>query len=155
MKLIRMIKVVADTNILLRAFVSARNVERKLINLALAGRITLYGSTVSFDEYKEKIRIDRIKTFYPKKHLSVERMENLYSSVITPIAVTTIAVPDGVCDDEDDVEFIKIALASGSKIVVTHDKHLLKIKKYEGVRFIKPEHFIDSYANARGGVLYS
>jgi len=150
-----MIRVVPDTNVLLKAFVSARNTERKLINLALAGKIALYGSPLSFDEYKEKIRIDRIKTFYPNKHLSVERMENLYSSGITLVSVSTIELPRQICDDGDDDEFIRIALASASKIVVSNDKDLLRLKQYDGIRFIGPEKFIGSYANARNGLLYA
>jgi len=149
-----MIKIVPDTNVLLKGFVSARNQERKLINLALAGKVVLYGSLVSFEEYKEKIQIDRIKAFYPNKHLSVERMENLYTSVVTLVATETINLPESVCDDEDDEEFIRIALACGGKIVISHDKDLLRIKKHDEIRFIKPEVFIGSYAQARGGLLY-
>ena len=149
-----MIRVVPDTNVLLKGFVSARNQERKLINLALAGKLVLYGSPATFEEYKEKIRIDRIKAFYPNKHLSVERMENLYSSVVTLIPTSTINLPDGTCDDPDDEEFIRVALASGSKLVISLDKDLLRIKQHDGIRFIKPEVFISSFANARGGALY-
>ena len=149
-----MIRVVPDTNVLLKGFVSARNQERKLINLALAGKVVLYGSPDTFKEYKEKIRIDRIKAFYPNKHLSVERMENLYSSVVTLISTSTINLPERTCDDPDDEEFIRVALASGSKLVVSLDKDLLRIKQHEDVRFIKPEVFISSFTSARGGALY-
>ncbi|HPF30820.1 MAG TPA: putative toxin-antitoxin system toxin component, PIN family [Candidatus Saccharibacteria bacterium] len=149
-----MIKLVLDTNVLLRGFVSARNGERKILNLALSGRVAIYGSNESFSEYKEKIRIDRIMNFYPNKHLSVERMENLYTSVISLVPTNTINLGGQISVDPDDDEFIKIAIASRSNIVLSHDKHLLKLKTYDNIRFIKPDKFIEVYTKARGGVLY-
>lgn len=150
-----MIKIVLDTNVLLKGFVSARNGERKILNLALGGKVVIYGSDESFAEYKEKIRIDRIKAFYPNKHLSVERMENLYTSAISLLATSAVDLGGQVSDDPDDDEFIKIAMASGSKLVISNDKDLLRLKRHGDIRFIKPEKFLEAYARARGGKLYS
>lgn len=150
-----MIKIVLDTNVLLKGFVSARNGERKILNLALSGKVVIYGSTESFSEYKEKIQIDRIKAFYPNKHLSVERMENLYTSAISLVATNTVDLGGQISDDPDDDEFIKIAVASGSKIVISNDKDLLRLKAHNDIRFMKPEKFLDAYTTVRGGKLYS
>ncbi|HMR72847.1 MAG TPA: putative toxin-antitoxin system toxin component, PIN family [Candidatus Saccharibacteria bacterium] len=150
-----MIKLVLDTNILLKGFVSARNCERKILNLAMAGKVVIYGSVESFSEYKEKIQIDRIKAFYPNKHLSEERMENLYTSAISLVATSTIDLGGQISDDPDDDEFIKIAVASGSKIVISNDKDLLRLKTHEEIRFIKPNKFLEAYTRMRGGKLYS
>ncbi len=150
-----MIKLVLDTNVLLKGFVSARNGERKILNLAMAGKVVIYGSIESFSEYKEKIKIDRIKAFYPNKHLSEERMENLYTSAISLVSTHTVDLGGQVSDDPDDDEFIKIAIASGSKIVISNDKDLLRLKTHGDIRFIKPEKFLDAYIKARGGKFYS
>ena len=50
-----------------------------------------------------------------------------------------------ICDDPDDNKFISCALASKSKIIVSGDKHLLKISGYEGIQMLKPRKFTDKY----------
>ena len=50
-----------------------------------------------------------------------------------------------VCEDPDDNMFISCALASKSKIIVSGDKHLLKISGYQNIVVLKPRDFIDKY----------
>ena len=50
-----------------------------------------------------------------------------------------------VCEDPDDDKFIACALASGSKVIISGDKHLLKISGYQGIQVLKPRAFIDQY----------
>jgi putative PIN family toxin of toxin-antitoxin system len=50
-----------------------------------------------------------------------------------------------VCDDPDDDKFIACALASKSKVIVSGDKHLLKVSGFRGIRVITPREFIGGY----------
>ena len=50
-----------------------------------------------------------------------------------------------VCDDPDDDKFIACALAGKSKLIVSGDKHLLKVSGFRGVRILKPREFVDTY----------
>jgi putative PIN family toxin of toxin-antitoxin system len=50
-----------------------------------------------------------------------------------------------ICEDPDDNKFISCALASKSKIIVSGDKHLLKINGYKGIQVLKPREFTDKY----------
>ena len=50
-----------------------------------------------------------------------------------------------VCDDPDDNKFMECAIASNSKIIVSGDKHLLKVSGYQGIKVLKPREFVDSY----------
>ena len=52
---------------------------------------------------------------------------------------------EGVCDDPDDDKFLACALASGSRIIVTGDKHLLKASGYEEIEIVKPRNFAENY----------
>ncbi len=49
------------------------------------------------------------------------------------------------CEDPDDNKFIECAIASNSKIIVSGDKHLLKISGYQGISVLKPRDFMDNY----------
>jgi putative PIN family toxin of toxin-antitoxin system len=50
-----------------------------------------------------------------------------------------------VCEDPDDDKFIACALASGSTVIISGDKHLLKVSGYEGIEVMKPRGFVDKY----------
>ena len=52
-----------------------------------------------------------------------------------------------VSEDPDDDMFISCALSCGCKIIVSGDKHLLKISGYENIEVLKPRMFIDTYLN--------
>ena len=50
-----------------------------------------------------------------------------------------------VCGDPDDDKFIACALASKCKIIVSGDKHLLKVSGFRGIKVVKPAEFVDEY----------
>ena len=52
-----------------------------------------------------------------------------------------------VCEDPDDNKFIECAIASDTKIIVSGDKHLLKITGYQGITVFKPREFFYRYLN--------
>jgi predicted nucleic acid-binding protein len=55
-----------------------------------------------------------------------------------------------VCEDPDDDKFIACALASGCKVIVSGDKHLLKVSGFGGIRVLRPRAFIDEYLSQVG-----
>jgi putative PIN family toxin of toxin-antitoxin system len=57
--------------------------------------------------------------------------------------VETEGISVTVCEDPDDNMFIECAIASNSKIIVSGDKHLLRISGYQGIDVVKPRDFID------------
>ena len=50
-----------------------------------------------------------------------------------------------VCDDPDDNKFMECAIASNSKIIISGDKHLIKVSGYQGIKVLRPREFVDSY----------
>jgi predicted nucleic acid-binding protein len=42
-------------------------------------------------------------------------------------------------------KFFACALASESKIIISGDKHLLKVSGYQGIEVLKPRDFVDKY----------
>ena len=56
-----------------------------------------------------------------------------------------LRLTEPVCDDSDDDKFIACALASKCKIIVSGDKHLLKVSGFRGIKVAKPAEFVDKY----------
>ena len=54
-------------------------------------------------------------------------------------------LPEAVCDDPDDDKFLTCALACKSKVIVSGDKHLLRVSGFQGIQIIKPREFVDTY----------
>jgi len=50
-----------------------------------------------------------------------------------------------VCDDPYDNKFMECAIASNSEIIISGDKHLLKVSGYQGITVLKPREFVDNY----------
>jgi len=54
-------------------------------------------------------------------------------------------LPETVTDDPDDDKFLACAIASKSKIIVSGDKHLLKVNGFREIKIIRPRDFVDTY----------
>jgi predicted nucleic acid-binding protein len=54
-------------------------------------------------------------------------------------------MPGPVCDDPDDDKFIACAIAAKCKMIVSGDKHLLKVSGFKGIGVIRPREFVDKY----------
>lgn len=50
-----------------------------------------------------------------------------------------------VCDDPDDDKFFACAIAGDANLVISGDKHLLKMSGYQGIKVVKPRQFVDEY----------
>lgn len=54
-------------------------------------------------------------------------------------------MPEPVCEDPEDDKFIACALASGCRVIVSGDKHLLRMSGFGGIEVMRPREFIDQY----------
>ena len=51
-------------------------------------------------------------------------------------------LPKPVCSDPNDDKFLACAIVSGSRIIVSGDKYLLKVSGYQGIEILKLHEFI-------------
>lgn len=54
-------------------------------------------------------------------------------------------VPPDACEDSKDLCFLAGALGGGAKIIVSGDKHLLKVSGFRGIRIMRPKAFVEEY----------
>lgn len=54
-------------------------------------------------------------------------------------------MPEPVCQDPEDDKFIACAVASGCKVIVSGDKHLLDVSGFGGIIVMIPGKFIEKY----------
>jgi len=63
-----------------------------------------------------------------------------HAKVYKPIKLT-----EPVCEDPDDDKFIACALSSDCGVIISGDKHLLRVSGYRGIEVLKPREFMDRY----------
>jgi uncharacterized protein len=54
-------------------------------------------------------------------------------------------LPESLCKDPDDDKFIACALAGRCRVIVSGDRHLLKVSGFRGLTVMSPRRFIDGY----------
>ena len=52
-------------------------------------------------------------------------------------------------EDLADNKFLECAIAGGCEVIVSGDKHLLKMSEFHGVKILKPRDFLDKYLNSK------
>lgn len=79
-----------------------------------------------------------------RKPLSLEEIAD-WASLIAEMAVLVALTLklDVVKEDKDDNKFIEAAIEGDADYIVSQDKHLLKLKEFNGIKIINPEEFLE------------
>lgn len=150
-----MIRVVPDTNIMLSGLFGAPSPSRQLLNLALAKKVVLYGSEETFKEFCEKINMPRVQKFWKRQIYTPEKLKLDYRALVKMVEpFELLEGVDIVTRDPDDNIYFRVAKASKSKIVVSGDKDVLSVKKYDGIVAVTVRNFIDSFSKQASSKIY-
>jgi len=132
------VKVILDTNVLLSGIFFS-GPPYVILKAWQEGKIEIIVSEDIIAEYQRVA--EELSQQFPS--VDIERILELLT-IHTEI-VDTKNFQATVCEDPDDNKFISCALAGKSKIIVSGDKHLLKISGHEGIQVLKPREFTDKY----------
>jgi predicted nucleic acid-binding protein len=125
------LKVVLDTNVVLCGFFFG-GVPGRLLKAWNTGRIEVILSASILAEYKEAAAV--LETKYGGSEF-----------------VAPDHLDEAVSADPDDDKFLACARASGVRVIVSGDKHLLEVRGWEGIEVVKPRAFSDRYLADREG----
>jgi len=128
-------KIVLDTNVLVSGiFFSGPPAD---ILLAWSrGKFRLVLSPEILDEYT------RVSTELADKFPDIDIRRILDLVVVRSEVCSPAALPQQVCEDPHDDKFFAAALDSRAKIIISGDKHLLRISGYQGVSVLTPRQFL-------------
>lgn len=130
-----MLRVTADTNIYVSAFaIGGKPLE--LLQLANVGQIELAVSDAILDEITRVLA--RSKFGWSAERIAEAR------AVVSSLArnVTPSQSLDIVKDDPADNKILECAVESGTLVIVSGDKHLLRLKSYGGIRIMTVSEFL-------------
>ena len=132
----KIIRVVLDTNILISALLFKGELTR-MVGLWQRGKMIPVISKETFDELRTVLE-------YPKFSLSRAEIKSLIEQEILPFfeVVNVSKHVKGACRDPGDDKFISCAISANADYIVTGDKDLSDLKKYQSVRIIHASDFI-------------
>ncbi len=125
-------KVVFDTNVLISATLWDNSVAQKFLFKCIRENIQIFSSQEIIEEYKRILERD---FGYNEPEIG-EILERVFQFIILVIPCEKVNV---VKEDSADNKIIECALESRAEYILSYDKHLLKLKEYQGIKIIKPE----------------
>ena len=134
------VKVVFDTNVWISIFMEKRLKDEFS---RIKQDLTVYVS--------EDIGLEVSKVLqYPKISEILRKTGIREKDVLRILAVNSKRVEPKVKlhvinEDEEDNKILECALAAGADIIVSGDKHLLKLGKFRKTRILTPREFFDSF----------
>jgi len=131
-------KIVLDTNVFISG-IFFHGPPAQILDAWKKSKIQIVLSKEIIDEYQ------RVAKALAEKFPEID-----ISSIIDLIAIhAEIFETEGIevfeCEDPDDNKFIECAIASKTKLIVSGDKHLLKISGYREIVVHNPRNFVDLY----------
>jgi len=132
------VKVVLDTNVFVSG-VFFNGPPFSILQAWRAGKIQLVISAEILEEYR------RVGEILAGEHPAIDLRPILDYVVQNTVIFSVAPLPESVCEDPDDDKFLACALASGSNLIVSGDKHLLKVSGNLKITVLKPRAFLDKY----------
>ena len=133
-----MIRVVADTNVYISGFVFGGRIS-EVLELAQEGKIVLFVSEPILNELEAVLR----RKFQWPEEQRRRALGNVlqFTHLILP-EISLSAVPE----DPADNRILECAVEAEADVLVTGDRHLLKLKRFGGIQIVSPALFLDSKA---------
>ena len=138
MKIVLDLKVVMDTNVFVSG-VFFSGPPYQILRAWQSGEFELVVSQEILDEYR------RVGEILADERPNID-LNPILTFVLEHAKVYKPAkLKEPVCEDPDDDKFFACALASGSRVIISGDKHLLKVSGYQRIEVLKPRQFVDRY----------
>jgi putative PIN family toxin of toxin-antitoxin system len=129
-------KVVADTNVIVSALFWRGN-ESKIIDLVEKGKIKLFTSVALLDELKKVLGYERFG-------LGEKTVDDNVKYILT---ISEISSPKRrlkiIREDPADDKVLECALEGKVRYIVSGDMHLLRLRKFRGIRIIRAKELLN------------
>jgi putative PIN family toxin of toxin-antitoxin system len=134
------LRIILDTNVLLSGIFFG-GLPGRILAAWQEDRIELVLSPAILAEYHEAATALSLR--YP----TVDRDLASILALVTQTAAIVDApdLPDQVSTDAADDKFLACAIAARTPLIVSGDKHLLRLNGWAGIAVVTPRHFVDRY----------
>lgn len=136
----RLPKVVLDTNVFISGLILPKSIPSKILDLWRENKFILVASPKILQELNKALHYPKILKFYKIKEKTIKDL--IESIAKTSIVVFDEKIVEVIKEDPDDNKFLSCAISAKADFIVSGDKHLLKIKEFQGIPILKPRDFL-------------
>lgn len=133
--------IVIDTNIWISGLLW-RGPARRLLDLAESGTVTICVTYAMLLELEEVLSYERLQPRLRKLGFTPSYLASYALQLSRPYDVER-AWPPIVDEDPDDDIFLLTAVKAKARYIVSADRHLRKLKTYEGIPIIQIDDFLN------------
>ena len=128
-----------DTNVLISATFWNGDSNR-ILEKVEQKKVELIISKETLEEFAGVLGYKKIQEKIKDKNLEMKR------TVEKIVSISTIVEPHqtfkAIKDDPDDDKFLDCAVEGNAKFIISQNKHLLKLKEFNGIKIISPSEFL-------------
>jgi len=128
-------RIVVDTNVIVSALVFG-GVPRQVLDLALTGVCSFYFSRPIQAEV-ERILKEKFGWSPGEIHARARTVWNLGTEVNPQVSLAVVT------DDPDDDRILECAVAAEAKVIISGDRHLLRLASFQSIPILSPRQFLD------------
>ncbi len=132
-------RVILDTNVFISGIFFS-GPPSKILKAWADQKFQIVLSRQILDEY------GRVAEDLSSKFQSIEIMPIIELVTIHGQFVDTQGFDISVCEDPDDDKFFECAVAGECKIIISGNKHLLRLSGYKGIIVLSLRNFVDKYS---------
>jgi putative PIN family toxin of toxin-antitoxin system len=132
------LRIILDTNVFVSG-VFFTGPPYQILKAWREGRVKLIISPEILEEY------ERVGKILAEEFSSINLQPILDFVTIKAEIIPAERLSERVSDDPDDDKFLACAISANSKIVISGDRHLLKVSGFRGIKVMKPRPFVDDY----------
>lgn len=133
-------RVVVDANVIISALIANKPCLPLLIYEDLIKQKFINVTSVEILEELEEVANRRdIISLHKLSSSDVNKIINNIAELSVVVSATKII--EVIKEDPDDDKFLACAVESKASYIVSGDNHLLKLKKYEGIKIVNPREF--------------
>lgn len=129
-------KVVLDTNILISAFVFPGGTPEAIYRLAIEAQLELVTSPALLAEF-HRILVEKFGWEAPMADLAVAQVARIGTVVRPPRQIRVVT------DDPADDRVLEAAGEGRAEVVVSGDRHLLRLRAWRGIRIVTAAALLD------------
>jgi putative PIN family toxin of toxin-antitoxin system len=130
-------RIVADTNVIVSALVFG-GLPRRIFELSEAGAYEFFYSPNIQDE---TYRVLKEKFLWEERRLA-SYLADFWKTGFSVVPAQRIEV---VTEDPDDDRILECALCAQADVIVSGDRHLLKVGRFGPIRILSPRQFLNVY----------
>lgn len=137
-----MLRAVLDTNIFISSLLNKKGSPAMILDMWRDGQYLLLSSPAIIEEIKTVLEFPRIKTKYCLNDSDIQQLLILIEKDAILVPGTT-DVGNAIPDDPKDLIFLSCALEADADVIVSGDRHLLKLKEFRGIPVLTVKEFIE------------